>query len=100
MWECTILVITFSNLNITIHVYGGKKADDYLLGNDIKLINPFLTKFHPDVLIGVRVPEGIVLVAMTHQREYDVRENGVEMRFDQLPGVGVVHSERRGRVRV
>ena len=45
-------------------------------------LNSFLTKFHPDVLVGVRVPEGVVLVAVAHQREDNVREDGVEMRLD------------------
>ena len=48
----------------------------------IMQLNHFLTEFHPDVLVGVRVPEGIVLLAVTHQGKHHVREDSVEVSFD------------------
>ena len=59
--------------------------------------NSFLTEFHPDVLVGVRVPKGVVLITVAHQRKDDVREESVEVRLDQLPRVGMVHSEEEER---
>ena len=61
------------------------------------IINSFLTKFHPDVLIGVRVPKGVVLVTVAHQREDDVSEESVEVRLDQLPRISMVHPEEKGK---
>ena len=55
-------------------------------------VNPFLTEFHPDVLVGVRVPQFIVLLAVTHQRVDDVREDHVEVGLEKLPRVRVIHA--------
>ena len=66
-------------------------------GSQLIIINSFLTEFHPDVLIGVRVPKGVVLVTVAHQRKDDVSEKSVEMRLDQLPRISMVHSEEEGR---
>ena len=50
-----------------------------------------LTKFHSDVLVGVIMPEAVVLLAVAHHGENDVLKDHLEVRLDQIPGGGVVH---------
>lgn len=43
------------------------------------------TKLHPDVLVGVVLPQLLVLFAVAHHGEHNVREDGEEVRLQQLP---------------
>ena len=67
--------------------------------NCVSLVNPSLTEFHPDVFVGVRVPQGVVVIAVTHERKDNVRKDGLEVRFKQLPRISMVHSERKGMLK-
>ena len=53
------------------------------------------TKLESNVLIGVAMPQLVILVAITHHGEHQVLENSLEVRANQFPGCSMVHTRER-----
>ena len=64
------------------------------MSRSLVLPAPALTKLHADVLVGVVLPELVILITVAHHGEDDLLEDGQEVRLDQLPRGSMVHSVR------
>ncbi len=62
-------------------------------GTNQDTLTTILTEFHPNVLVGVILPELVILCTVAHHGEDDVLKDHIKLALDQLPGVRMVHSE-------